>query len=144
MSDLNELFKVVAEGKKKNPIAQVKQHVQEDLNAMFEELAGLNEQLIKIEEALPIKQEELIESITEPIKDAPVLKEEVPPAEASSVEKYLTHKSFQQPQPEVVSKDVDAIRAKIKFLEQAIGKIAATAFCPAIPSVILNVTEVAL
>lgn len=126
MNELNELFKIVAEGKKKNPIAQVKQHVQEDLNAMFEELAGLNEQLIQIEESLPEKQEELTEAVIEPIIETPVLKEEVPSVEKSSVEKYLTHKSFQQPQPEVVSKDVDAIRAKIKFLEQAIGKIAAT------------------
>lgn len=126
MNELNELFKIVAEGKKKNPIAQVKQHVQEDLNAMFEELAGLNEQLIQIEEYLPEKQEELTEAVIEPIIETPVLKEEVPADETSSVEKYLTHKSFQQPQPEIVSKDVEAIRAKIKFLEQAIGKIAAT------------------
>lgn len=125
MNELNELFKVVAEGKKKNPIAQVKQHVQEDLNAMFEELAGLNEQLIKIEESLPEKQE-LTEEVIEPIIETPVLKEEIRDNSTSSVEKYLTHKSFQQPQPEVVSKDVEAIRAKIKFLEQAIGKIAAT------------------
>ncbi len=43
-----------------------------------------------------------------------------------AVDKYLRGASFQQPNPDIVSKDVDDIRAKIKFLEQAIGRIAVT------------------
>ena len=46
-------------------------------------------------------------------------------ATADAVGKYLTDKSFQQPDPEKVSADFTAVTNKLKFLEQAIGRIAA-------------------
>lgn len=140
MSDLNELFKVLAEGKKdfenNNPISkkvkETKEHVKEDLNDLFAQLAALNEQLVKVEseeeiinEVSTLIAEETLDETEEVITN--VITEVAPVGVMTpEVDKYLTGKSFQQPNPDVVSKDVDAIRNKIKFLEQAIGKIVAT------------------
>ena len=41
------------------------------------------------------------------------------------MDKIYTGKSFQQPDPDLVTPQMDAIRQKLKFMEQAIGKIAA-------------------
>jgi hypothetical protein len=138
MSELNELFKVLADGKKdyqeNNPVGkkvkQVKEHIKEDLGSLFAQLSSLKEELeqeLVLEEAklpdpdvsIPNKDPEPIQLITE--ADPPIQ-----PTINPDVDKYLRGKSFQQPEPDTVSKDVDAIRSKIKFLEQAIGRIAAT------------------
>lgn len=132
MTDLNHLFKVVAEGKKQyektDPVGKkvkvAKDNAKDDLASIFEELASLNKQLGELE---TIKEETLIEAIPE-IPAQPVIKspEERKQETEDSVSKYLTGKSFQQPQPDLVDKNVEDIRLKIKFLEQAIGRIAAT------------------
>lgn len=132
MTDLNDLFKVVAEGKKHyektDPVGKkvkvAKDNAKEDLASLFEELASLNKQLGELE---TIKEETLIEAIPE-IPAQPIIKspEERKQETEDSVSKYLTGKSFQQPQPDLVDKNVEDIRLKIKFLEQAIGRIAAT------------------
>lgn len=132
MTDLNDLFKVVAEGKKHyektDPVGKkvkvAKDNAKEDLASLFEELASLNKQLGELE---TIKEETLIEAVPE-IPAQPVIKspEERKQETEDSVSKYLTGKSFQQPQPDLVDKNVEDIRLKIKFLEQAIGRIAAT------------------
>lgn len=138
MSDLSELFKVLAEGKKhyeeNDPkgikIKQVKNNVKEDLSSLFAQLTELKEGLEKELVIAEAKQEDMIveDMLTEEIPAQPVI--HTPEVKAkqvnSDINKYLTDKSFQQPQPEVVNKDVESIRMKIKFLEQAIGKIAAT------------------
>lgn len=132
MTDLNDLFKVIAEGKKHyektDPIGKkvkvAKDNAKEDLASLFEELASLNKQLGELE---TIKEETLIEAVPE-IPAQPIIKspEERKQETEDSVSKYLTGKSFQQPQPDLVDKNVEDIRLKIKFLEQAIGRIAAT------------------
>ena len=132
MTDLNDLFKVVAEGKKHyektDPVGKkvkvAKDNAKEDLASLFEELASLNKQLGELE---TIKEETLIEAVPE-IPAQPVIKspEQRKQETEDSVSKYLTGKSFQQPQPDLVDKNVEDIRLKIKFLEQAIGRIAAT------------------
>ena len=132
MSDLNELFKVLSEGKKDyeqnntvgKKVKEAKDHVKEDLNSLFEQLASLHEELIVVESKQVIQEEVLVQPIpvaAPDIETYPVVEKVVP-----GIEKYLTGESFQQPNPDLVSKDVEAIRSKIKFLEQAIGKIAAT------------------
>lgn len=134
MTDLDELFKVIAEGKKQyeetDPVGQklkkVKDNAKVDLSFIFEQLTslknGLEEELV--EEEAKLEQP----MITEEIPAQPVI--HTPEVKAvqvnKDIDKYLTDKSFQQPQPDLVSKNVEDIRNKIKFLEQAIGRIAAT------------------
>jgi hypothetical protein len=135
VSDLNELFKVLAEGKKHyeendptgKKLKQVKDHAKSDLSKLFEELSSLQKQVDKLEES---KQEDMIveDMLTEEIPYQSVI--HTPEVRAkqvdSDVNKYLTDKSFQQPNPDIVNKDIEAIRKKMQFLEQAIGRIAAT------------------
>ena len=132
MSDLNDLFKIVSEGKKKSPkaqrVAEVKQNARKDLDDIFEQLSSIKED-IKIVEA---KQEDIIveDMLTEvsPIPAQPVIRtpEQRIKDTNADVSKYLTGKTFQQPNPDPVDKNLEAVQAKMKFLEQAIGKIAAT------------------
>ena len=65
-----------------------------------------------------------------PVAFAPVsMPQETPvpvvPVSTDNMNKYLTDKSFQQPNPDPVPQEMDAVTAKLKFLEQAIGRIAA-------------------
>jgi len=136
MSDLNDLFKVVAEGKKHfedttlvgQKVKQTKVHVKEDLGSLFAQLAALKEDLVVIQEA---KQEDMIveDMLAEvsPIPALPVIRtpEQRIKDTQADVDKYLTGKTFQQPNPDLVDKNMEAIQAKMKFLEQAIGRIAA-------------------
>lgn len=132
MSDLNDLFKIVSEGKKKSPkakiIAEVKQNARKDLDDIFEQLSSIKED-IKIVEA---KQEDMIveDMLNEvsPIPAQPVIRtpEQRIKDTNADVSKYLTGKTFQQPNPDPVDRNLEAVQAKLKFLEQAIGKIAAT------------------
>jgi hypothetical protein len=135
VSDLNELFKVLAEGKKhyeeNDPkgklLKKVKTHAKEDLSSLFAQLTSLKEEL-ETELVIVEAKQEVQPMITEEIPAQPII--HTPEVRAKQVDadvnKYLTNKSFQQPKPDVVNPDVEAIRNKIKFLEQAIGKIAAT------------------
>lgn len=134
MTDLNDLFKVIAEGKKEyeetDPVGiklkQVKENVKSDLGSLFAQLTSLKEDLEKELVVAEAKQEQA-PMITEEIPAQPII--HTPEVRAAQVDadvnKYLTDKSFQNPQPDIVNKDVEAIRNKIKFLEQAIGRIAA-------------------
>jgi hypothetical protein len=137
LNDLNNLFKVIAEGKKhyeeKDPVGQkikqAKDHVKEDLSSLFAQLASLKEELIEVE----AKQEtDIINEVSALIAEETLDETEIRTPEQkivdtdNDVSKYLTGKSFQQPEPDLVSKNIEDIRAKMKFLEQAIGRIAAT------------------
>ena len=127
MSDLNELFKVLSEGKKdyetNNPIGkklkQTKENVKEDLSVLFDQLESLKTLKEDLTEELKIEEAKL-PIVEETIKEVLVEADPTP-----DVSKYLTGKTFQQPNPDLVSKNVEEIRMKIKFLEQAIGRIAA-------------------
>ena len=157
MTDLNELFKVIAEGKKQyedtdpigQQIKQAKEHVKEDLSSLFAQLSTLKEDL---EKELVVEEAKLVslidsDSIKRDAKNIvnevfgqiqrPIITEEIPAQPIihtpevrakqvdADVDKYLTDKSFQQPNPDLVTKNIDDIRNKIKFLEQAIGRVAA-------------------
>lgn len=158
MNELSDLFKLVAEAKKTDPVAiktkeikenikedlgnifgeiasikqqdpavqkskQIKQHIQEvvkdDLGSLFSELAALKKpkepEVEIVEEVQPIVEEVLVEI-------APVIEQ---PPTVPEIDKYLTGKSFQQPDPDKVDPNIKAIQDKMKFLEQAIGRIAA-------------------
>ena len=151
MTDLNDLFKVIAEGKKdyevNDPkgkiIKEVKDNVKSDLNDIFAQLTSIKTDLEKELVVAEAKHEETIineiatlvaeETLTPELntikvpEDAPLLSpEDRIKRMAADVERFSKTSSFQHPDPDTVSQNVDDIRAKIKFLEQAIGKIAAT------------------
>ncbi len=142
MTDLNDLFKVIAEGKKQyeetDPVGkklkEVKENAKIDLSVLFSQLTELKEDLEK--ELVVAEEQQIIneiatlvaeETLTEEIPAQPII--HTPEVRAKQVRddvnKYLTNKSFQNPQPDLVDKNVEDIRNKIKFLEQAIGRIAA-------------------
>ena len=137
MNELGDLFKIVSEGKKHfeettlvgKKVKETKAHVKEDLSSLFTQLAALKEDIVVIEES---NQEDIINEVSTLIAEETLNETEIrTPKERiedtnSDVNKYLTGKTFQQPNPDLVSKDIDAIRQKMKFLEQAIGRIAAT------------------
>ena len=155
MTDLNELFKVIAEGKKQyeetdplgQQIKQTKENAKGDLASLFAQLSSLKEDLEKelvVEEAKltslidtdSIKRDaqNIVNEVFGKAKPAPIITEEIPAQPIihtpevraaqvdNDVDKYLTDKSFQQPNPDLVSKNVEDIRNKIKFLEQEIGR----------------------
>lgn len=127
MSELSDFLKLIAEGKKTDPVAiKAKEHrehiqevVKEDLSSLFAELSFLK-----------TKQKEVVQPIVEETKipaEPVILKPEVKAKNVmDDVGKYLKDKSFQQPEPDKVAPELRAVTEKIKFLEQAIGRIAAT------------------
>jgi hypothetical protein len=120
MNDLNSLFSLLAEEKKKKTEIQdkLKESCKQDVSGMFEQLTGKVEtpaQIQVIVEASKIPAEPVI--VTPEVKAKNVM---------DDVGKYLIDKSFQQPNPDKVAPELKAVTDKIKFLEQAIGKIAAT------------------
>jgi hypothetical protein len=119
MNDLNSLFSLLAEEKKKKKEIEdkLKQSIQEDVNSLFSQLSSEPEVEISAEQ---IQEEVLTEVITN--SPVPEIKK---PNTMDSVGKYLTGKSFQQPEPDKVAPELRAVTEKIKFLEQAIGRIAA-------------------
>jgi len=158
VSDLNDLFKVIAEGKKdfetNDPkgkiLKEVKDNAHNDLSGLFSQLENIIINDIELQIGSDAIKD-VVKSLTEEVPPQETIQPEAiptPEERAQGIQydalKYLKGKSFQQPEPDIVSQDVDDIRVKIKFLEQAIGRIAATAFAPAIPSSILTVTQVAL
>lgn len=126
MSDLNDFLKLVSEAKKTDPVAvkakEQKEYIQEvvktDLGSLFAELAALKKKPEMVEEVVTI-----VEEVPLPVIPTPEVKAKTI---ASDVDKYLTNKSFQQPDPDKVDPNIKAIQDKMKFLEQAIGRIAAT------------------
>lgn len=131
MSELSDFLKLIAEGKKTDPVAiKAKEHrehiqevVKEDLGSLFSQLAALKNKQKEVQVQEPLVEEVLVERIyveppTEPIPAAEIHSQ-------SEIDKYLTTKSFQQPNPDKVAPELKAITDKIKFLEQAIGRIAA-------------------
>lgn len=142
--DLGDLFSQISVIKEQDPVQQknkkiekqVQESVKMDLGTLFSQLSSLKndleQELVVAEAKLVETQQEdaIVEDILSEVSPIPALPEIRTPEQRikdtnADVDKYLTGKTFQQPNPDLVSKDVEAIRAKIKFLEQAIGRIAA-------------------
>lgn len=130
MSELSDFLKLIAEGKKTDPVAiKAKEHrehiqevVKEDLGSLFAELAALKKKPV-VDKVLVIEPEPIVEEVPLPVIPTPEVKAKTI---VSDVDRYLTNKSFQQPDPDKVDPNIKAIQDKMKFLEQAIGRIAAT------------------
>lgn len=139
MNELNDFLKLFAEGKKTDPVAvkakEQKQHikevVKEDLGSLFAELASLKSKKKELVEEHPelseiVVEEPIVEEVIQEVVVAIPTPEQNIKDTLKDVDKYLTNKSFQQPEPDLVAKEFTAVTQKIKFLEQAIGRIAAT------------------
>ena len=101
------------------------------MGSLFAELVSLKKQAEEIVESVPEstpEPEPVVEELVEKVFTEPPT-EPIPASEIHSkteIDKYLTGKSFQQPDPDKVDPNLKAIQDKMKFLEQAIGRIAAT------------------
>jgi hypothetical protein len=97
------------------------------INSKYEQL---NNKIDRIEEIFTLLENKTVLNEETGVVDTVVTDVSTPEnrmkATADAVGKYLNDKSFQQPDPEKVSADFTAVTAKLKFLEQAIGRIAAT------------------
>lgn len=134
-SDLGGLFTQLAEEKRKDPVAQkakriekqVSESVKSDLGSLFAQLASIQQRVEILPEETEGKaeaQQILAEVMLEPEPVPEEVKEETG-IDMAEVNKYLTDKTFQQPNPDPPSRDIDDMRQKIKYLEQWLGKISA-------------------
>lgn len=114
MTSLSDLFKAAAEEKRKIKEQQENSPAGQALKGVQERLKQKNE----IGELLEVFVEKKANG-KETVKEIVVEKEVV-------VEKIVKEDSFQQPNPPEADPNIKGIQQKIKFLEQAIGKIAAT------------------
>ena len=135
MSEFNDFFKLIAEGKQNykenDPIGkrleEVKEHVKTDLNSLFTQLSEIVskpepivEQVIQVEVIL----DEIIEELPI-VEDAPIL----PKTEVDSIKAYADYfkdATFQQPDVPKIDPTIKAVQDKLKFLEQWVGKISAS------------------
>ena len=114
MSDLRDLFKVVAEGKKATIDSSPGKKLLGELNTTLRE-----------DNPFSKKPEVLTEADPTP-KVTPASQQYSPQEIAKSLDVDAT---FQQPNPAIVAPEMKAVQSKLKFLEQAIGKIVATGPC---------------
>lgn len=117
MTDLNDLFKAAAVAKKEHKEQQEKTPAGQALKKVQERLKQNNdvaEMMSIFVEKKPIVKEVVKEIVIE--KEVLVEKPKL----------SIKDETFQQPDPAVVDPNMVAVQQKLKFLEQAIGKIAAT------------------
>ncbi len=138
MSDLNDFLRIMSEGKKEaidsNPGKRALKQLGESLHSTnpFLQITPNPKQVEVIEVVEPLVNEVVSEELVPVVELLPeaTIPEVKPAAEQvpmDQINKYLARNaSFQQPDPEVVDPNFRALQEKIKFLEQAIGKIAAT------------------
>lgn len=135
MSEFDEFFKVISEGKKQavesSPGKKLLRELQEDIKQsnpfadlkIPERSEVVSTPVVEVIAEQPsIEREEvLVEVVVPEVKPAA---EQVP---MSVIDKYLKQgASFQQPNPDTVDPNIRAIQDKLKFMEQWLGKIAAT------------------
>ena len=135
MNELNDFFKALAEAKAKDPkrkiVSEVKESIKEDLPLLFSALTKASGPS-QIAEEKAVEEKPIEEKVIEPIvEEKPIEQPRTPEESQQGVERYLkalpkTSHSFQQPLEQPVAPEFKAITEKLKFLEQAIGKIVAT------------------
>lgn len=137
---LGDFLSVVAEAKAADPkhqmLKEVKSRIQEDITDLFGQLVQeLPVQVERVDQLVEVVQSIDAIEATEEVKPLPVVEEvavpEVKPAAEQVpmdvIDKYLRRDaSFQQPEPDKAEPSIRALQDKLKFLEQAIGRIAAT------------------
>jgi hypothetical protein len=127
MNDLNELFNLLAEEKRKKKAIEekLKASIKEDLNGCFAQLG-----MSPSKEEIPVIVQEIIEDIS--AAEIPALINQKPAPEVpdpfKDVKKYLGNakSTHIDPQPDPVAKEFKAVTEKIRLLEQSITKIVNT------------------
>ena len=111
MTDLGDLFKAAGEEKRKVKEQQENTQAGKALKALQERLKAKNDIGEMMEIFVEGKQKEVIKEV---IVEKEVIKE------------VINNDSFQQPAPQPVDPNFTSLQRKVQFLEQAIGRIAAT------------------
>jgi hypothetical protein len=136
MNDLNDFFSAISHQKAVDPrhqmLKEIKSHIREDAMNLFSQLEQNKpvpvEQINEVVEA--IQQVDKINDVNKEILREVVVPEVKPASEQvpmDQIDKYLKQNaSFQQPDPDTVDPNMKAVQEKLKFLEQAVGRIAAT------------------
>lgn len=137
-NELNDFLRVISEGKKdaieSNPGKKALKHLGESLHASNPFLQVTpNPKQVDVIERIEVSVDEVVNEELVPVVEylpeatVPEVKPAAEQVPMDQINKYLARNaSFQQPDPEVVDPNFRALQEKIKFLEQAIGKIAAT------------------
>lgn len=126
MSDFNDFLNVVAAGRqealKRSPRLQALKRVEESLKTDNPFKNIKNKQTEYIVEQAPV-----VESTPEVLVEAvPKLRKASEIHSQAEIQQNLSHNaSFQQPDPPKVDPNIKDVQNKLKFLEQAIGRIAA-------------------
>lgn len=124
INEISEFFSAVAKGKVENPthqiISKIKESVATDLSSLFSQLNPILPAEIKSDPSSSVKETT--------VEENPIVEQTENPNKVveSEIDKYFRNASFQQPNPDKVDPSIKAIQDKLKFLEQAIGKIAVT------------------
>lgn len=113
MTDLGDLFKAAAEEKRKLKEQQENTQAGKALKAVQERLKSNND-IGEMMEIFVEKKSQPKEIIKEIVVEKEVIKE------------VINNDSFQQPAPQPVDPNFTSLQRKVQFLEQAIGRIAAT------------------
>lgn len=131
--NLGDFLSVVAEAKAQDPkqqlLKEVKKRTRQDIEGLFGQLKEAAPATSEIEiigehmfkDGKFVEEQLLTEVVVPEVKPAA---DQVP---MDQINKYLKQNaSFQQPDPDPVDPNMRAVQDKLKFLEQAIGRIAAT------------------
>lgn len=129
MNNFDDFLNLIAEGKKvaieSNPGKKLLKELEKNLHSSNPFI---------VEQKDTVKKEIIIDSVEESNSITEEVLNEIPEVKPASqvysepeIDKYLRRNaSFQQPDPNVVDPNTKAIQEKLKFLEQAVGRIAAT------------------
>lgn len=139
MTDLNDLFKQLAEEKAKDPKYQqakkleesVKANARADLSGLFSQLSTIGKKVEEVEHP-EVKEvvEEIVEQVTEQIVEEVITEVALPTpigkvpevAQIPGLDKYLKPKA-DVPQEDPLINRFKQVQDKLKFLEQWVGKI---------------------
>jgi hypothetical protein len=138
--NLQDFLGVIAEARSQDPkhqmLKQVKQNIQEDISGLFSQLSSLPSSPAKqpiIEETSNVVGEFIYEDhkFLDPTTLTEVVVPDIKPAAEvytkAEVDSLLKRNaSFQQPDPKLADPTIVGLQTKLKFIEQAIGRIAAT------------------
>lgn len=128
INEIGNFFSTVTKGKVESPthkiLSKVKENVTTDINQLFSELKTVVPYSAENQKQEKINQPSDNLVVTDQLKQN--LEHQIQPVVEATVDQYLRNASFQQPNPEKTDPNIKAIQEKLKFLEQAIGKIAAT------------------
>lgn len=118
MNNLNDLFSLLAEEKKKKSEFEerIKSAARKDFNEVFKQLSPHSEPKEIVEEVLVETK-----PISTPIGEIPASQQNPAIKDLPEIDKYL--KTPQVSEPNTSEYDINLINKKIKFLEQWIGKI---------------------